>query len=243
MTPKLLPLALQEIASHGFTHMFRVTADQLTQVGFGATQDILCPGIKTGDYVTKAEMRVQVPFQNTLDKGFNSLTASLGDSFGAASFLAAKELNANNGRTYNDLVLNSTATVTSATANFTTADVGKRITGPGIPDNTYIGVRNNATSIGLSSDPAINTPVAATATASGVTGTIYGRTSPAASGKNALTVSSTGPYLADNSFVVHFSPMAGKALVNVNAGELHIYVQMTNPKHLSDAAGTTPITK
>lgn len=55
-------------------------------------------------------------------------------------------------------------TVTSATALFTAADVGRPITGPGIPAVTYIAARTSATSVTLST--------AATVTASGVSLTI-----------------------------------------------------------------------
>jgi hypothetical protein len=63
-------------------------------------------------------------------------------------------------------------TVTSATAAFTTADVGRGITGAGIPAATFVGAINSATSIGLSSSATTNTPVNATATATGVTLTL-----------------------------------------------------------------------
>ncbi len=68
------------------------------------------------------------------------------------------------------------ANVTSTTAGFTTAvDLHKPISGAGIPPNSYIGIVNSATSVGLSSSPTLNTPVTATATAAGVTVTIAGR--------------------------------------------------------------------
>lgn len=60
-------------------------------------------------------------------------------------------------------------TVTSASALFGTDDVNQPITGPGIPANSYIGIVNSATSIGLSSSSSSNVPVNATATATGVT--------------------------------------------------------------------------
>lgn len=69
---------------------------------------------------------------------------------------------------------NASATVTSATAGFSQADLHKRITGAGIPANSFIGVVTNATTIGLSSSATANTPVNATATAAGVTLTIAG---------------------------------------------------------------------
>lgn len=62
---------------------------------------------------------------------------------------------------------NASTTLTSATAAFTAADVGRRIEGAGIPLFTTIAAVTNGTTITLSQ--------AATATAAGVTITIYGR--------------------------------------------------------------------
>lgn len=67
-------------------------------------------------------------------------------------------------RVVTDGVLNTTTLVTSATAAFTAADVGKSISGTGIPVGAYIASVTSATNIVLSA--------AATATASGVTVTI-----------------------------------------------------------------------
>ena len=63
-----------------------------------------------------------------------------------------------------DAVLNSSTTVTSATAAFTSADVGSFMTGTGIPSGATIASVTNATTVILSA--------AATATATGVTITI-----------------------------------------------------------------------
>lgn len=71
-----------------------------------------------------------------------------------------------------DGVTNSTAVVTSATAAFSADDKFKPISGAGIPANSYIGVINSATSIGLSSSKTANVPVNASATATGVSITI-----------------------------------------------------------------------
>jgi hypothetical protein len=67
-------------------------------------------------------------------------------------------------RTVADGVLNSTTTVTSATAAFTSDDLGSYITGTGIASGTYIAGVTNATTVTLSA--------AATATASGVSLTV-----------------------------------------------------------------------
>lgn len=67
-------------------------------------------------------------------------------------------------RVVTDGVLNTTTLVTSATAAFTAADVGKSISGTGIPTGAYIASVTSATNIVLSA--------AATATASSVSITI-----------------------------------------------------------------------
>lgn len=67
-------------------------------------------------------------------------------------------------RVITDGVLNSTTTVTSATAAFSSNDVGKRMVGTGIPANTNIQSVTNSTTVVLTQ--------AATATASGVSITI-----------------------------------------------------------------------
>lgn len=67
-------------------------------------------------------------------------------------------------RTVADGVLNSSTTVTSATAVFTANDVGAAIVGTGIPGGATIVSRTNATTVVISA--------AATATSSGVTLTI-----------------------------------------------------------------------
>jgi len=70
--------------------------------------------------------------------------------------------------TYTDGVFNSTTTITSATAAFIAADVGKGITGAGIPLGATIASVTNGTTIVISA--------ATTTTGSGKTFTIVGRT-------------------------------------------------------------------
>lgn len=67
-------------------------------------------------------------------------------------------------RTVTDAVLNSTTTLTSATAAFTAADVGSYVIATGVPSSTTIATVTNATTVVLSA--------AATATASGVSAQI-----------------------------------------------------------------------
>lgn len=82
-------------------------------------------------------------------------------------------------RTVTDGVLNSTTTVTSATAAFTAADKGANVIGTGIPAGTTIATVTNGTTIVLSA--------AATATGSGVTLQIAHDTIRTASSADAST--------------------------------------------------------
>lgn len=86
------------------------------------------------------------------------------DTFGWPLMGVLGDVTTTASRSVSDGVLNSTTTVTSATAAFTAADVGKSISATGIPAGAVIQSRTNGTTIVLS--------VAATATASGVTLTI-----------------------------------------------------------------------
>lgn len=70
--------------------------------------------------------------------------------------------------TYTDGVTATNTSLVSATAAFVAGDVGKTVTGAGIPASTTIASRTNATTVVLSQ--------ATTATASGVTFTIVDRT-------------------------------------------------------------------
>lgn len=75
-------------------------------------------------------------------------------------------------RSVSDAVLNSTTTVTSATAAFVSGDVGKHVSGAGIPAGTTIASRTNGTTVVLSQ--------AATVSGSGKTITVYGGGDPVA---------------------------------------------------------------
>jgi hypothetical protein len=104
--------------------------------------------------------------------------------------------NLNGSRTVSDAVTNSSATVTSATAAFTAADVGHKVTGTNIPANSYVGVRNSATSIGLSSSPSTNTPVNASGSGSGgsltISSQLYVRSTTGFTGLSAYADTTTG---------------------------------------------------
>jgi hypothetical protein len=83
------------------------------------------------------------------------------DTFGWPLFGILGDLTTSASRSVSDGVLNSTTTVTSATAAFTSADVGKTIGAVGVPSGAVIQSVTNATTIVLSQ--------AATTSGSGVT--------------------------------------------------------------------------
>lgn len=92
----LRPLSTNERAeSPGFTHVARITADDLTQATAAAAQTIDLATLAKNDMILRAAGYVRVPFQNTADAAFNSDTVSIGDTSGVAALAAAGEANAN----------------------------------------------------------------------------------------------------------------------------------------------------
>lgn len=86
-------------------------------------------------------------------------------------------------RTVTDGVINTDTSLVSATANFTGNDLGKTVSGTGIPTSTTISGVTNSTTVVLSA--------ATTATATGVTVTITSTSStPTAHGNSALNITS-----------------------------------------------------
>jgi len=86
------------------------------------------------------------------------------DTFGWPLAAVLGDITTTTSRSVSDGVLNSTTTVTSATAAFVAGDVGKSISATGIPTGAVIQSVTNGTTVVMS--------VAATATASGVSVTI-----------------------------------------------------------------------
>ena len=115
-----------------------------------------------------------------------------------------------NRRSVSDGVLNSTTTVTSATAVFSSADQGKAISGAGIPVGATISSVTNATTIVLSS--------AATATASGVTLVIGGPVTPTAGHNMRFRAVTTGTLATD--FFVDEAALLPLESATLGAGDL-----------------------
>lgn len=117
-----------------------------------------------------------------------------------------------------DGVTNSgSATVTSATANFTNDDIGDPISGTGIPAASYIGIVNSSTSVGLSSSATANVPVNATASASSLTFTFSNR------------IVKFGPFFkvltTDKVYKLTYTPATGSPTV----GEAYFIIETTGP--------------
>ncbi len=112
----------------------------------------------------------------------------------------------------------SSPTITSATANFTDEDVGDPISGTGIPANSYIGIVNSSTSIGLSSSPTANVPVNFNTTGTtGITLTFGGRLVLFGPFFKVLTV--------DKIYKLTYTPATGSPTV----GEAYFVIEITGP--------------
>lgn len=217
------PLSEQELAAYdGFSHMARISSLDLTNLTTGATQDITIGPIPLGSSVL-AELNIVAGLKNKSDPGFNTITVSLGDDASATSLIAATEVGGNANQVYNDGATNSNTTVTSVTAAFVAGDVGKRISGGSIPAGATIVSRTNGTTVVISA--------AATTTATGVTITLPDRTStPVTTPVVRGTLSSV--YLVDSHIKARFTPLTGKALNDVNTGEIQFMIKLINPRAL-----------
>ena len=83
----------------GFTHVARITADDLTQATLAAAQTIDLATLAKNDIILRAAGYVRVPFGyypgGTLNTSFNTDTVSIGDTSGVAALVAAGEANVN----------------------------------------------------------------------------------------------------------------------------------------------------
>jgi hypothetical protein len=114
----LRPLTTNERAeTPGFTHVARITADDLTQATVATAQTIDLATLAKNDIILRVAGYIRVPFQNTLDSpGFNSTTVSIGDTSGVAALAVAGEANANG------TFVNTLGTVLTGGKLYTAAD-------------------------------------------------------------------------------------------------------------------------
>src|SRR4029450_2623102 len=90
----LRPLTTNERAeTPGFTHVARITADDLTNATVAAAQTIDLATLAKNDIIFRVAGYIRVPFQNTLDAAFNTTTVSIGDTSGVAALAVAGEGN------------------------------------------------------------------------------------------------------------------------------------------------------
>jgi hypothetical protein len=172
------------------------------------TADVLCYGQAPGPSHASTEIVPQTLYgQNhwcfdPRDSQFILNITRAGGAVGSAGTVAFADA----------VTTNASPTVTSATAGFIASDVGKAISGTNIPPNTFIGVVNSATSIGLSSSATVNTPVNATGSGT-VTATITGAAPPL----SAVTIGSKYGILRDaNGFqYVNLSDVTNQMFVAV----------------------------
>jgi hypothetical protein len=92
---RLRPLTAPEVsAMNGYTHIFTVTAGDLTLATVTTTQTLEHGPIPKGSKI-QVELRNTIPFQNTADNTNNTTGVSVGDGVGVATVLANKEVNLN----------------------------------------------------------------------------------------------------------------------------------------------------
>ena len=111
------------------------------------------------------------------------------------------------------------ATNGTSSAFFTSEDLHRTVVGEGIPASTYVGVVNSPSSIGLSSSVTANTPVNATATASGVT-VAFGDITGVERYVAVCGIDQNGAALSDTISDALYAYLQGKREVNFEVGEL-----------------------
>ena len=104
----LTPLLQQEIVANDYTHLARITADNLTEATAATAQTIKLCDMADGDIIEAMEMRLITPFEDKSDGTFNSTTISLGDAGSATRYVNAVQVN-RNGTEITDPVYSNTA--------------------------------------------------------------------------------------------------------------------------------------
>lgn len=90
------PLTTNERAeTPGYTHVAKITADDLTQTANATAQAITIAVLAIGDVIGRVQDWLKTNFQNTADAAFNTTTRSIGDNGSATRWGAAVEGNQN----------------------------------------------------------------------------------------------------------------------------------------------------
>ena len=115
MARKLTPLLAQEILSNNsYTHILRLTADDLTQEAANTAQTIKLCDMADGDIIAKTEIRLITPFEDKSDAAFNSTTVSLGDAASTTRFVNAAQVNVNGTEIVDPIYSNTSYQYTAA---------------------------------------------------------------------------------------------------------------------------------
>jgi hypothetical protein len=96
MAAFMRPLTTNERAeTSGFTHVARITADDLTNPTAAAAQTIDLAPLAKGDIILRAAGYIRVPFTALLagspDAAFNDIQVSVGDTSGVAALVPAAQ--------------------------------------------------------------------------------------------------------------------------------------------------------
>lgn len=92
---KVFKLTTQEAATSGFTHLAKITHDDLTETGSATAQAITIATPAAGSILLNAAQRLKTAFADSSDSANASTVLTLGDGTTANKFLAASQLNAN----------------------------------------------------------------------------------------------------------------------------------------------------
>lgn len=231
---KVLPLSTSESAlNDGYNYLFVVDADDLTLTTATTKQAITLYGISIGDSINGIFSNLKTPFVSTANVSYNSLTVTIGDTGSDTRFTTSQETDGNSNIVWNDGVTNTDTSLVSATATFVAGDVGKVVSGAGIVVGTTIASRTNGTTVVLSA--------ATTATATGVTFSIVGRANGTLAefrGPSSIIV----PYTATSNLTAVFTPVGVGNCNAFNVGELHVFVKLFRPSHITGARAKETIT-
>lgn len=88
-------LSLQETGNSGMTHIASISCNDLTQATVNTAQSLNVLALPTGAIVSEVEARLIVPFENTADAAFNSVTLDVGDTGSATRWFTAQQVNKN----------------------------------------------------------------------------------------------------------------------------------------------------
>ncbi len=199
---------------NGFTHRLSLLRGRDFTTTTANTAQVFSIPIPALSRIQDVMYELTAALCDASDSAFNTNTISVGDSASATTFLSSTQANLYAVTTVADGVTATNTTLTSATMAFVAADVGRRVTGSGIPANTTIVSVESATSVTLSA--------ATTATATGVSITVIGH--------GTVTIKkmtgSSKVYPVADTLLVTVGSQSSKSISDIDKGEVVIYFNL-----------------